>query len=154
MKVFLDTNVLVSAFASRGLCTDLFELILLEHELIVGKQVLLELRRSMRQKIKLPVARRAIHFLQDCRSPWLGKITRRRGGRIERLFWQSGGGYDRNIVSGKTLLRMIDYLHNNPVRRGLIERAVDWRWSSAAAFEGGQSPLAIDRIPWEWLADT
>jgi putative PIN family toxin of toxin-antitoxin system len=57
LRVFLDTNVLVSAFASRGLCADLFELILLEHELIVGTQVLIELRRSMRQKIKLPAAR-------------------------------------------------------------------------------------------------
>ena len=56
MRVFLDTNVLVSAFASRGLCADLFELILLEHELIVGTRVLVELRRSMRQKIKLPAA--------------------------------------------------------------------------------------------------
>jgi uncharacterized protein len=57
LTVFLDTNVLVSAFASRGLCADLFELILLEYELIVGTRVLIELRRSMRQKIKLPAAR-------------------------------------------------------------------------------------------------
>ncbi len=35
MRIFLDTNVLVSAFASRGLCADLFELILFEHELVV-----------------------------------------------------------------------------------------------------------------------
>ena len=56
MRIFLDTNVLVSAFASRGLCADLFELILLEHELVVGTQVLAELRRALRQKIKLPVA--------------------------------------------------------------------------------------------------
>ncbi len=67
MRVFLDTNVLVSAFASRGLCADLFELILLEHELIVGTQVLVELRRSMRQKIKLPVARSGeiIEFVRE-----------------------------------------------------------------------------------------
>ena len=57
MRIFLDTNVLVSAFASRGLCADLFELILLEHELVVGTQVLAELRRALRQKIKLPSAR-------------------------------------------------------------------------------------------------
>ena len=57
MRIFLDTNVLVSAFASRGLCADLFELILLEHELVVGTQVLAELRRALRQKIKLPTAR-------------------------------------------------------------------------------------------------
>ena len=60
---------------------------------------------------------------------------------------------DRNITCDKTLLQMLDYLHNNPVRRGLVLRAADWKWSSAAAFEGGISPISLDPIPWEWLAD-
>jgi predicted nucleic acid-binding protein len=34
VRVFLDTNVLVSAFAARGLCADTLELVLLEHELV------------------------------------------------------------------------------------------------------------------------
>ena len=103
--------------------------------------------------IKLPVARRAIHYLEEKNSPWLARITRQRGKHTDRLFWQSGGGYDRNITSGKTLLKMIDYLHNNPVRRALVERAADWRWSSASAFDGGHSPIPLDPIPWDWLAD-
>jgi len=57
VRVFLDTNVLVSAFASRGLCADLFELVLLEHDLILGRNVLRELAKALRQKIKLPAAR-------------------------------------------------------------------------------------------------
>ena len=48
---------------------------------------------------------------------------------------------------------MLDYLHNNPVRRGLVLRAADWKWSSAAAFEGGTSPISLDPIPWDWLSD-
>lgn len=56
MRVFLDTNVLVSAFASRGLCADLFELVLLEHELVLGRQVLQELSRALQLKLKLPAA--------------------------------------------------------------------------------------------------
>ena len=54
MRVFLDTNVLVSAFATRGLCADLFELGLPGHELIVSRAVLRELERALRQKLKLP----------------------------------------------------------------------------------------------------
>lgn len=57
MRVFLDTNVLVSAFASRGICSDLLELILLEHDLIIGRNVLRELSKALRDKIKLPAAR-------------------------------------------------------------------------------------------------
>ncbi|MCC6197148.1 MAG: PIN domain-containing protein [Burkholderiales bacterium] len=59
MRVFLDTNVLVSAFASRGLCAELLELVLLDHDLIVGRNVLRELDKALREKLKLPAARAA-----------------------------------------------------------------------------------------------
>jgi putative transposase len=48
---------------------------------------------------------------------------------------------------------MIDYIHLNPVRRGLVERASDWKWSSAAWFEDLEvegNGLVPDRIPPEW----
>jgi len=54
VRVFLDTNVLVSAFATRGLCADLFRHILTEHDLITGEVVIIELRRVLRDRIKVP----------------------------------------------------------------------------------------------------
>jgi hypothetical protein len=36
VKVFLDTNVLVSAFAARGLCADLLRDVLARHDLVTG----------------------------------------------------------------------------------------------------------------------
>ena len=57
MRVFLDTNVLVSAFASRGLCAEVLELVLLDHDLILGRNVLCELDKALREKVKLPVVR-------------------------------------------------------------------------------------------------
>lgn len=56
MRVFLDTNVLASAFATRGLCSDVLRLVLAEHELVVGEVVLHELRRVFRNKFRLPAA--------------------------------------------------------------------------------------------------
>ncbi len=56
MRVFLDTNVLVSAFATRGLCADLMRHILAEHELVTGEVVLTELRAILREKIKAPAS--------------------------------------------------------------------------------------------------
>jgi putative PIN family toxin of toxin-antitoxin system len=55
--VFLDTNVLVSAFATRGLCADLFEVILARHAFVTGTQVLWELSRVLRTKLRLPPER-------------------------------------------------------------------------------------------------
>jgi putative PIN family toxin of toxin-antitoxin system len=57
VRVFLDTNVLVSAFASRGLCADVLELVLLDHDLILGRNVVRELEKALREKVKLPVVR-------------------------------------------------------------------------------------------------
>lgn len=47
MKVFLDTNVLVSAFTAHGLCADLFRAVVAKHELLTGEVNLVELRRVL-----------------------------------------------------------------------------------------------------------
>ena len=56
MNVSFDTNVLVSAIGTRGLCADIFNAALAEHQLIVGGTVLTELRQVLRQKLRLPIA--------------------------------------------------------------------------------------------------
>ena len=51
MRVFIDTNVLASALATRGLCTELFELVLQDHELLISKLVVQELERILPGKL-------------------------------------------------------------------------------------------------------
>ena len=53
MRVFLDTNVLVSAAATRGLCADLFQVVLADHDLVVGETVLAELQDVLEGKLRL-----------------------------------------------------------------------------------------------------
>jgi putative transposase len=101
--------------------------------------------------IKEPVGVQAVGHLRYHAPRWLPKITRVRGGRTERCFWESGGGYDRNITDARTLMAAIDYIHQNPTRRGLAERPEDWYWSSARWFAGtAENPLRPDRVPPEW----
>ena len=102
--------------------------------------------------IKEPVGRKAIQYLAQNAREWLPKITRRRGKKIESHFWQMGGGFDSNTAEPQVLSAQIEYFHLNPVRRGLVERASDWKWSSAAWFEGrGDNGLRPDPIPAEWI---
>jgi putative transposase len=93
--------------------------------------------------VKQEVARKAILWLEENAAHWLKHITVREGRRLRRRFWQPGGGYDRNVESLATLETMIEYLHLNPVRRGLVERAIDWPWSSARWY-AGISPVPIE----------
>ena len=52
MRIYLDTNVLVSAYTARGLSADLVRFILIEHELVTGEVNLVELRRILRERFK------------------------------------------------------------------------------------------------------
>ncbi len=107
---------------------------------------------DIRDAIKSPVGRKGIKYIQENAPRWLPKVTRKRGKKTERLFWQSGGGYDRNAIESGTLMEMIDYIHMNPVRRGLVEKPEHWRWSSAAWYaNGGEVPIVPDPVPADWL---
>ncbi|MEW6684326.1 MAG: PIN domain-containing protein [Nitrospirota bacterium] len=54
MRVFLDTNVIVAAFATRGLCADVFRVILAEHNLVTADPVIREVDAVLSKKIGLP----------------------------------------------------------------------------------------------------
>ena len=58
MKVFLDTNVLIAAFATRGLCADVFRLAATDHTLLIGAPVLVEMRRILETKLGMPAPAR------------------------------------------------------------------------------------------------
>lgn len=58
MKIFLDTNILVSAFTARGICAELFRSLLRQHlagrhALLLGDPVLAEFIRIMRDKFRV-----------------------------------------------------------------------------------------------------
>jgi putative transposase len=95
--------------------------------------------------IKQSVARRVlIHTRKHCPDrleQFVTGLTSK-----EYRFWQDGGGYDRNITEGSTLLKVIDYIHNNPVRKGLVSSPSDWKWSSFADWHDlRQGPIRIDK---------
>jgi putative PIN family toxin of toxin-antitoxin system len=54
VRIFLDTNVLVSAVATRGLSADVLQTVLARHELILGETVLEELQRVLPEEFKVP----------------------------------------------------------------------------------------------------
>ena len=54
MRVFLDTNVLVSAVATRGIFADVLSAVLAEHQLVLGEAVLVELKRVLETKMNVP----------------------------------------------------------------------------------------------------
>ena len=107
--------------------------------------------RHILKAVKEPVGRIAITHLRTNHPEWLPRLTIRKGGRSETRFWQPGGGYDRNVTEPKTLHAMVEYIHNNPVRKAWVPTAGEWKWSSAGWFEGREpNTLKPDPIPPDW----
>jgi putative PIN family toxin of toxin-antitoxin system len=67
MKVVLDANIVIAAFATRGLCEALLELCLENHEIVLSEPILLEVGEKLRTKIRLPKAttEEILHFLRN-----------------------------------------------------------------------------------------
>ena len=64
MRIALDTNVLISAYTARGLSSDVFRLILAEHELVLPAAVLIDFERILKSKFGVP-ARFVQEFIEE-----------------------------------------------------------------------------------------
>ena len=102
---------------------------------------------GMLTAIKQPVSRRAVRFARQTNPGGLtSMLDAQPNGRRVYRFWPPGGGYDRNMRNVREVHEKLRYMHKDPVRRGLVERAEDWPWSSARTWaDGTPDPLRIDR---------
>ena len=60
----------------------------------------------------------------------------------EHQFWQEGS-HPQVMESDDVLWQKIEYIHNNPLRRGYVDDPVHWRYSSARAYAGMQSLIDV-----------
>jgi hypothetical protein len=76
----------------------------------------------------------------------------RKADRHEYSVWQR----ESNVVLltvESTFMQRLHYIHQNPVRAGLVERAEDYRWSSVRFWNrcvSDEEPLQVDfdKIAW------
>ncbi len=69
--------------------------------------------------------------------------------RGEVQFWQRRY-YDFNVQDDGKRLEKRQYLHRNPVKRGLVEKPEDWPWSSFRHYSTGE--VGMVEIESEWTA--
>ena len=96
--------------------------------------------------------------------------TRRRPVAAQMALWDSHPErvwqkrfYDFNVWSERKHIEKLRYMHRNPVKRGLVERPEQWRWSSFRSYLYGEVgavrvnyqewPLGIERRPVEKFND-
>ena len=60
----------------------------------------------------------------------------------EHQLWQEGS--HPQVIEGEKMLRQkLDYIHQNPVKRGFIDEPEDWRWSSARSYAGREGLVEL-----------
>jgi len=60
-------------------------------------------------------------------------------------FWQEGL-HAEWIQNDAMLLQKVEYIHQNPVKRGYVDRAEYWRYSSARNYLGKEGLLKVERV--------
>jgi len=102
--------------------------------------------RRILAALKRPVADAARdHLKLTGDTTWLRRLSVTYPSRTVLRFWQPGGGFDHSIFREKTLETVLEYIHENPVRRGLVQHSTDWEWSSARYWEGQRDvPIRMD----------
>ncbi len=92
--------------------------------------------------IKRPVTAKVLAWVTTNSPKFLARMTQAHAdGTTSRHFWQAGGGYDRNLWSAQEIYEKIKYVHENPVRRKLVQVPWDWSWSSSGTWETGAEGL-------------
>ncbi len=98
------------------------------------------------RSIKQSSANKAIPVIRE-RSPKLLARIETGLARPRYRFWQDGGGYDRNLRTQDAILAEVQYIHDNPVKKGLVMTATEWKWGSARGWlvgEKGEIPLDLE----------
>lgn len=67
MRVVLDSNVIVAAFAARGLCSEVFEVCLAGHSIVISEHILSEVKRNLTRKLRIPesLVKEIMAYLKD-----------------------------------------------------------------------------------------
>lgn len=88
----------------------------------------------------------AIHFLKLSSAKSMPRAFR---AAQANPFWQKRY-YDRNIRSKREFRIKLRYLHRNPVKRGLVAKPEEWKWSSFRHYAlREKTPVEIES---EWTA--
>ena len=94
-------------------------------------------------------ARQIISYLERRNSSGILRQLRfaKRAHKQDRVYqlWQEGS-HAELVCSERVMQEKLEYIHQNPVKRGYVDRPEHWRYSSARDYAGEQG--LIDIQPW------
>jgi REP element-mobilizing transposase RayT len=94
-------------------------------------------------------ARRVIDYLEQGRATMILQQLRNYKARHKAestyQLWQEGS-HPQLIQGEEMMVQKLEYIHNNPVKRGYVDEAVHWRYSSARNYAGKDGLLPVKTV--------
>ncbi len=113
--------------------------------------VILENLQKQMSSFKSYTAKMIIRYLEQHRvNRLLEQLSLyKKAHKTDRQYQVWEEGVHPQLVQNETMLRQkLDYIHQNPVKRGYVEQAAHWRYSSASNYEYGHGVLDDVFIDW------
>ena len=101
------------------------------------------------QKFKSYTAYELLKLLQNNNAQTLLKqlCFHKKAHRTESTYQVWEEGFHPKLIQSDSMMKAkIEYIHHNPVKRGYIEEAVHWRYSSAKDYAGIDGILKVERV--------
>jgi len=84
-------------------------------------------------------------FKENAHGEWLRRLgtvkPRRRKDRRYQL-WKNGY-HPKQVFNDEVMWQKLEYTHNNPVKRGYVEKPEQWRYSSVHDYLGKAGPVSV-----------
>ena len=95
----------------------------------------------------------AIENGSESRKEWMLKLFKEAAFKYKRnseyQFW-THENHAEYIFSNKFMEQKLEYIHNNPVRAGIVEKPEEYRYSSAIDYADGKGLLQVEKIIIRW----
>ena len=144
-------NALDEARSSAGILLFAYVVMVDHLHLVTSRSVTTS---EVLRRIKGISARRVIDYLKE--NSFFSSLAKLQHEARERNFIHSLWQVEKNVLpvfSEGMFMEKVNYIHQNPVRAGLTERAVEYRWSSARIWQGcpmADEPLVVDNDLLYW----
>ena len=129
--------------------------IMSNHIHLLAKSSTGEISKILRD-FKSYTSKRIIETIQEIpesRKDWMLSIFKNAAAKNSRnsnfQFW-THENHAEHIYSNNFIQQKLEYIHNNPVRAGLVENAEEYMYSSAKNYAGEKGLLDIELLTIQW----
>ncbi|MEK6570800.1 MAG: transposase [Bacteroidota bacterium] len=118
--------------------------------LIVGLPVGEHISDMMRDFKKFTSTKIRQQLERDSQTMWVERLHSNAWGKKRQVFKLWMDRFDDVVVYTEEIMRIkVDYIHENPVRAGLVQRPEDWKFSSARNYSYDDHSLIYVATDWK-----